>query len=247
MFGNAPQQNAHEWLSFADADGTTWLFDVTFLASDWTCIYGRGCKGVLDHDATDLGHGCCTHGAHFADSADRVRVRRHIARLRADQWENRRVARQLGGPLVKNEDGSWVTRTHDGVCVFQNSPDFEGGPGCALHRGALEAGERPLDWKPDVCWQLPLRLETRVDENERVTYVLRQWDRPDWGEGGHEFHWWCTDAPDAFVGHRPVYRELEDEIVELVGRERYDWLVAALDRRPTETFLPHPARLVRQP
>ena len=242
MSGASPQPSTHEWLSFADPDGTTWMFDVTFLVSDWTCIYGRGCKGVLDHDATALNHGCCSHGAHFADAADRVRVRRYIARLRADQWEHKRLARQLGGPLARNEDGDWTTRTHAGVCIFQNSPGFEGGPGCALHRGALEAGERPLDWKPDVCWQLPLRLETRVDENERVTRVLRQWDRPDWGEGGSEFHWWCTDSPEAFVGHRPVYRELEDEIVELVGRDRYDWLVAALDRRPVETFLPHPAR-----
>ena len=233
---------AHEWVSFVDDDDTTWLFDVTFLVSSWTCIFGRGCKGVLPHDATDLGHGCCTHGAHFADAEDRVRVRRHIARLRADQWEHRGLARRLGGPLLKDDDGDWVTRTHDGVCIFHNSAGFPGGGGCALHRAALEAGERPLDWKPDVCWQLPLRLECRNDDNGRMTYVLRQWDRPDWGEGGAEFHWWCTESHEAFVGHRPVYAELEAEIVELVGRERYDWLLGMLARRPQETYLPHPAR-----
>ena len=47
--------------------------------------------------------------------------------------------------------------------------------------------------------------------------MLREWKRRDWGEGGAEFHWWCTEDPEAFVGHRPVYEELRDEIVELVG------------------------------
>jgi hypothetical protein len=35
-----------------------------------------------------------------------------------------------------------------------------------------------------VCWQLPLRLEHKLDENEHATYVLREWKRRDWGEGG---------------------------------------------------------------
>ena len=34
--------DAHEWYSVDDPDGTTWLFDITFLASSWTCIWGRG-------------------------------------------------------------------------------------------------------------------------------------------------------------------------------------------------------------
>ncbi|MEZ5168876.1 MAG: hypothetical protein R2695_21215 [Acidimicrobiales bacterium] len=37
----------HEWVSFRDGDGNTWQFDVTFLTSNYTCIYGRGCPGVF--------------------------------------------------------------------------------------------------------------------------------------------------------------------------------------------------------
>jgi hypothetical protein len=59
--------------------------------------------------------------------------------------------------------------------IFLNRPDFEGGPGCALHVAALEAGERPMDWKPDVCWQLPLRLQEHTDEHGHVTSTLREW------------------------------------------------------------------------
>ena len=37
------------------ADGAiTWLFDRDFLTSTWTCIWGRGCKGILDEPAEHL-------------------------------------------------------------------------------------------------------------------------------------------------------------------------------------------------
>ena len=37
--------------------------------------------------------------------------------------------------------------------------------------GSLEAGERYIDWKPDVCWQLPIRVdwEPRDDGTEVAT------------------------------------------------------------------------------
>jgi len=225
------QTPARKWISTVEADGATWLFDLSFLASSWTCIFGSGCQGIHETDTTELGHGCCSHGAHFADTEDRTSVRQAIARLRPDQWQNRRIAKELGGPLAKDDDGAWVTRTHNGVCIFHNDADFAGGGGCALHGAALAAGERPLDWKPDVCWQLPLRLEVRTDENGRVTNVLRAWDRADWGDGGDSFHWWCTESSEAFIGHRRVVQELADEITELIGADRYRWLaeqIAAL-------------------
>ena len=115
-----------------------------------------------------------------------------------------------------------------------------GGPGCALHRAALRHGERPLDWKPDVCWQLPLRLDDHTDENGFHTFTLREWKRRDWGEGGEEFHWWCTESPDAFVGQMPVYEGLRDELVELCGEQPYTLFVEHVRARTT-TWLPHPA------
>jgi hypothetical protein len=104
----------------------------------------------------------------------------------------------------------------------------------------------PLTLKPDVCWQLPLRREDSVDDDDgRVTSTIRQWDRRHWGQGGQEFHWWCTESPDAFVGKKPVYREMEAELIELVGARPYERLVAAIrerDRLRTERVpLPHPA------
>ena len=128
----------------------------------------------------------------------------------------------------------------DGACIFLNRPGFEGGAGCALHVAALEVGERPMDWKPDVCWQVPVRLEEHEGDDGHVISFVREWKRRDWGDAGDEFHWWCTDSPEAFVGTKPTYVYLRDEIVELCGEEVYTMLVELL-AAPTTVTLPHPA------
>ena len=230
----------HELISFEDeTEQRTWVFDATFLRSDWKCIYGSGCKGVLDADATEMQQGCCSHGAHFIDDDDVQTVVSAVVRLTPAHWQYHKKGTR-GGFLAPDDEGGTTTRLVDDACIFLNRPGFEGGAGCALHVAALEAGERPLDWKPDVCWQLPLRLENHTDDNGYVTSTLREWKRRDWGDGGAAFHWWCTESDDAFVGKEPVYRYLRDEIVEMVGEGVYRQMVRLLER-PKWTPLPHPA------
>ncbi len=230
----------HELISFEDGEEQrTWVFDATFLRSNWSCIYGAGCKGVLDDDATALQQGCCSHGAHFIDDDDVQTVVSSVVRLTPEVWQNHRTGMRKGF-LAPDDDGGTTTRVVNDACIFHNEPGFEGGSGCALHIAATAAGERPLDWKPDVCWQLPLRLESHTDDNGYVTSTLREWKRRDWGEGGRDFHWWCTESDEAFVGANPVYRYLSDEIVEMVGQRVYDQMVSLLER-PKWTPLPHPA------
>lgn len=232
----------HEWVSFEDDDGDTYVFDLTFLTSNWTCIFGAGCLGVLDGPADELVQGCCSYGAHFSSDEDLARVKKHIKRLTADDWQFMAEAKRAGGPITV-EDGETVTRLQDDACIFLNRPDFAGGPGCALHRAALRTGERPLDWKPDVCWQLPLRLDDHTDDNGFHTFTLREWKRRDWGDGGPEFHWWCTDDALAFRDRKQVWQTLRDEICEMVGEDMYANLVKYLKARAkrTEVHLPHPA------
>ena len=74
-----------------------------------------------------------------------------------------------GGPFKQKKSGEWVTRKTKGACIFLNRPDFPGGQGCALHRAALEREERPVDWKPDVCWQVPIRLDIHTDDYDNDT------------------------------------------------------------------------------
>ncbi len=229
--GQAAPEGAHEWVSFPDpSEERTWVFDVTFLVSRWHCIYGAGCQGVLTGPAPELEQGCCSYGAHFTDDADVERVGRAASALTAAQWQFRRRG-QRGGTVRTEADGTVVTRLVDGACIFLNRPGFAGGAGCALHRAALEAGTRPMDLKPDVCWQLPLRREDTTDERGRVTSTVTQWDRRHWGDGGDEFHWWCTSAPEAFGGRKPVYRAMRDELVELCGATVYELVAGYLDAR----------------
>jgi len=110
-----------------------------------------------------------------------------------------------------------------------------------LHRAALDRGQEPLDLKPDVCWQLPLRREDETDSGGRVTSTITQWDRKHWGDGGEEFHWWCTEAPEAFTGTKPVYETLRPELTAMVGKVVYSQLLSYLqERRRSGTPLPHP-------
>jgi hypothetical protein len=126
-----------------------------------------------------------------------------------------------GGVL---DDSRANTRLVDGACIFLNRPGFAGGPGCALHLAAVALDEPPLEWKPSVCWQLPIKLETLSDGTRR----LRRWRRDDWGEGGATMAWLCTDPETgSYGGDRPVIETLESELTALLGREVYVELRAA--------------------
>ncbi len=237
-------EDLHEWISFEDpAEHRTWVFDATYLRSSFTCIYGCGCKGILDEPSEEPAQGCCSFGAHFVDDGDVDNVTRHFERVEPRHMQFHEKAHE-NGPFTTgdpDEEGApvTVTRLVDDACIFLNRPGFEGGVGCALHIAAVEAGERPMDWKPQVCWQVPIRLEHSTDESGHVTSRAREWKRRDWGDGGNDFGWWCTEEPEAFVGTAPLYESARDEIVELVGREIYETLLELLER-PGWVPLEHP-------
>ena len=229
----------HEWISFEDpTEERTWMFDVTFLLSRWTCIFGCGCQGVLTEPTPELVQGCCSYGAHFTDTADRKRTEEVAKTLTAKEWQFRKIGRKLG--VTQKQDGAWTTLLHDDACIFLNRPGFEGGPGCAFHVAAMNRGVPHSDLKPEVCWQLPLRRIDTTDDLGHVTSTVREWKRRDWSEGGFEFAWWCTDSPEAFVGDTTVLSSMRDELIAMVGEPVYDLLVDALSERSAPP-LPHPA------
>ena len=221
-----PPVDTHEWVSFEDEDEErTWVFDVSFLTSNWKCIFGEGCQGVLTGPAPELVQGCCSYGAHLIDKKDARRVEKVAKTLTADEWENHGTKKTV---IHTNKHGELVTRLKGDACIFLNSPDFAAGAGCALHSAALKRGVNPLTYKPEVCWQLPLRREDQVEDDGHVVSTIRQWDRRHWGKGGEEFHWWCTQDPEAFVGTKPVYEEMEAELTEMVGANVFQRLLAYL-------------------
>jgi hypothetical protein len=219
------------WVEFPDPEGPdggpperVFRCDLTWLTSSWTCIYGRGCAGIYADRPHD---GCCTLGAHLADRDDEKRVRRAVRRLTASRWQYAATGRRDGW-IETDAEGQRKTRVVDGACVFLNRPGFPGGEGCALHRLALAEARPPLELKPDVCWQLPLRRSYRTverpDGSSYLEVTIAEYDRRGWGAGGHDLDWYCTGHPAAHVAAEPVYRSLAAELVELIGAAAYQVL-----------------------
>jgi hypothetical protein len=239
--------DSHEWVSFDDPEeDRSWVFDVTFLLSRWHCIYGHGCQGVLTGPAPELEQGCCSYGAHFADDEDVARTKAAAKTLSDKEWQFAAAGRRAG--VVRTQaDGSRVTRMVKGACIFLNRPGFPAGPGCALHQAAMARGQAPMELKPEVCWQLPLRREDTTDSTGHVISRITQWDRRHWGDGGQEFHWWCTEAREAFSGPEAVYESMRGELTAMVGEPIYQRLVTYLQaRRSTRIPLPHPVVRTRK-
>ncbi|MGH3316879.1 MAG: hypothetical protein ACRDO0_12120 [Nocardioidaceae bacterium] len=211
------------WIEFADPEDEEQVYrcDLTWLTSRWTCIFGNGCPGIYADRPDD---GCCTLGAHFSDKDDEKRVKKFVKKLTDEDWQNRAEGRKNGWTEV-DEDGERKTRRYDGACIFHNRPDFDGPRGCALHAYALKHDMHPLETKPDVCWQLPIRRSYRdVERGDGTTYTectLGEYDRRGWGPGGHDLDWYCTGNTEAHVGSDPVFVSYEPELVEMMGREAY--------------------------
>ena len=241
-----PPDFAREWVEFADPADPTHLVraDLTWLLSSWTCIYGRGCEGIVEGRAAD---GCCSHGAFYSDPQDEERVERFAGQLKRKHWQQAEIGRRHGISEDDELEGEPArrTRTVDGACVFLNRPGFAGGGGCALHALALRDGLHPLETKPDVCWQLPVRRsqETveRADEVTVLVTSIGEFDRRGWGPGGADLHWWCTSSPAAHVGIEALFRSYAPELVALLGQPAYDELHRLCVRRLGGALLSHPA------
>jgi hypothetical protein len=234
-----------DWVEFADPEQPDGLIraDLTWLLSSWTCVYGRGCEGVVEGRAED---GCCTHGAFYADDEDEARIEGFAKKLRRKAWQYAEVGRELGVTEVDELDGEPArrTRTVDGACVFLNRPGFSGGAGCALHHLAERSGLHPLETKPDVCWQLPVRRTQewvdRPDDEKVLVTSIGEFDRRGWGPGGADLHWWCTSSPAAHVGAEPLYLSYAPELTALLGEEAYTELARLCVQR-AGGLPPHPA------
>ncbi|MDT9594787.1 hypothetical protein RDV89_16995 [Nocardioides zeae] len=247
-----PLDFARAWVEFADPADPAQVFrcDLTWLTSAYTCIFGSGCAGIYA-SAPDVG--CCTLGAHFSDRDDERRVAAYVAQLDADLWQHHpgvaRVTRKHWVTTDDEGERKTLTVVTDGqeACVFANRPGFAGGEGCALHALALRQGREPLETKPDVCWQLPLRRTYRdVERPDGTAYLevsIGEYDRRGWGPGGHDLDWYCTGNPLAHVAPEPLYLTSAAELVALMGEAGYAELARRCEAhvRSRSALALHPA------
>ncbi len=237
-----------EWVEFADPGDPDHIVraDLTWLLSRWTCVFGTACQGIIKGRAAD---GCCSHGAFFTDADDEKRLRSAARKLTAEHWQHYRRGFKNYTEMDTVDGTTPARRTAtqlDGPCVFLNDANFAGGGGCALHGQALRDGVHPLEYKPDVCWQLPVRRDqtwtTRPDGSRILLSVIAEFDRRGWGEGGHDLHWYCTSAPDAHVGTEAMYLSYKPELIALIGAKAYDELARLCAAREASGLIAvHPA------
>jgi hypothetical protein len=218
-------ESAPRWLSVPNHDDVEWRVDADFLQSNWTCIWDAGCDGIEDVAAPERGLGCCSVGVELLDEDEAMRIAALAATLDPEHFQHHEQAAH--GVL---RDDVVHTRVVDGACIFLNRPGFAGGAGCALHGQAMRDGESPLDWKPSVCWQLPLRVDRSVDEDGTPVATLRRWSRADWGPDGETMAWCCTEGDKAYVGSTPVIESLAEELQALMGND----VVAEIKRQLDE-------------
>ena len=217
--GGVPEPPVERWVSVDGPDGTRWVADAGFLGSRWRCLWGDGCQGIHDHPTPERMEGCCSEGVELVDDEDAARVAAYAACIPSGLWQH------AGSPIFRAEAHAATARV-DGACVFFNRPGFAGGVGCALHLAAVAAGESPIEWKPRVCWQLPLFATDEIDPVDgRAIVRLRRWRGDDWGDTRPA--WWCTAAPEAYTGDVAVHESLRDELVELCGESVADALTRA--------------------
>ena len=214
-------------------DDTVWRFEREFLESNWTCLFGAGCTGILEQPAAELNQGCCSLGAHFGDGpageAEAMTVDAYAAMLSPEQFQFHAVAHapadaETGANGIFGDAARSHTRVVDGACIFLNRPGFAGGEGCALHIAAIESAESPTEWKPSVCWQLPLRIDWQEINDDTESATVRRWTRADWGDHGRTMAWCCTERADggeAYSGDTPVVDSMADELIALAGPEVY--------------------------
>ncbi len=215
-----------DWIDIVMAE-RTWRFDAGFLRSSWRCIYGGGCRGLHRTQDALRADGCCTSGAAITDAEDFMIVSDAVAQLDPARWQFSAMAVRQGW-FKRLPNGVVGTRVVQEACIFLNRPGFVTGAGCALHFASLDRGERPMDGKPNICWQFPLRRADHVDEAGVDVITIGAWQASDWKADGGERSWFCTTAPEAFVATDPVWRTLADELKEITGLAVYELLVVAL-------------------
>ena len=205
--------------------------DLTWLTSNWHCIWGNGCGGIKKGFPQ---YGCCADGAHFTERSDERRVAKFVKLLTPETWANHKQG-QDGKWIEVDEDGDRKTRVYKNGCIFLNPVDWPAGGGCALHHEAARQKTTIIETKPEVCWQLPIRRDynwrTYEDGEKKLIITIEEYQRSGWGPGGHDLHWYCSSNTDAHTASEPVYVSEKNTLIELMGPKAYAVLVKHCEAR----------------
>ena len=165
-----------EWIEFVDPADPEHLIraDLTWLLSRWTCIFGSGLP--RHHRGPGRRRLLLARRVLHRRRRREAGPRGRATKLTPETWQHYRRGfknyTEMDTIDGKNRPGA-PPPGPDGPCVFLNDADFAGGGGCALHAQALRDGVHPLEYKPDVCWQLPVRRDQEWTKRPDGTKILR--------------------------------------------------------------------------
>ena len=235
-----------EWIEFADPADPDHLIraDLTWLLSRWTCIFGRGCHGII-----------AGPGRRRLLLARRVLHRRGrreaghgaAAKLLTPQtWQHyRRGLQELhrDGHGRRHEPGP--AHRHPARTARASSSTTPTSPAAAAARcTARRCATACTRWSTSrTCAGSCRSAATRSGPSgptarRSCVTVLAEFDRRGWGEGGHDLHWWCTSSPDAHVGSEPMYLSYGPELTALIGEKAYDELAELCAAREAAAWSP---------
>ena len=197
------------WIE-ARTSTNTWLLDMEFLLSNYECQWGSGCKGI-NPQRPDLG--CCANGAYMTEQ-DVELLEKRVPMLTKwqrpelkDRWKEKvHEKNRFGIKKREYETKTAIQDPKDSVsgCVFANDVGYKDGAGCALHIEALSRGESPIDWKPSICWEMPLVIE-EVEELDAKIVHMYHWTVED-------YPWFCSHDEISWVSDKPVYQTMAKEL-----------------------------------
>jgi hypothetical protein len=231
-----------EWLTFPDPEDPDHQFrvNVSFLLSNYECIFGRGCPGLLNRGVhPDIA--CCERGVTFLGDDDFEHVAEMVGELTPEDCDNIDHVRLRG--WFQRSPGSgrpYKTRKVGDACIFANRTEGSAGKaGCAFHHLAERTGRHHTETKPFICWSIPLNLSTErpIEPGGAHTTIVTAFTADAWGgtdddeepDGHGHMGYWCVDTPDAYRGAREVYRSMERELRKGIGDAAYERLVELLD------------------
>ena len=175
-----------EWLTFPAPDDPDRQFrvNVSFLLSNYECIFGRGCPGSLNkYPSAD--HGCCERGVTFIDEDDFEHVEEMVGQLTAEDADNIDHIRNRGWFLASRAGKPYKTRKIGGLCIFGNRTGGAAGKsGCAFHPLAARQGKHHTETKPFICWSVPLnfRQEDPEEPGGRETTIVSAFTADAWSK-----------------------------------------------------------------
>ena len=246
-----------EWLTFPAPDDPDrqYRVNVSFLLSNYECIFGQGCPGSLNK-RPDADYGCCERGVTFIDEDDFAHVSDMVGQLTAEDCDNIDHIRDKGWFLSSRSGKPYKTRKLGSLCIFGNRTGGAAGKsGCAFHHLAARQGKHHTETKPFICWSVPLNFSSEDPEEPGglETTIVSAFTADAWGgtdddeeaDGRGHMGWWCIDTPDAYRGARPVYRSMEHELRKGMGDAAYERMAELLDGIERPRF-PMPGQLVNR-